>query len=60
MGQLIKFPEPAMPTQSDREERIKEAKANKTSAEVLFFTGVRYERPTSLPSQRLAQPGTLS
>lgn len=58
MGQLIKFPL----TQSGITKKSKPAKAEnrkklRLSAEVLFFTGVRYERQMgSLPSERLTAP----
>jgi len=57
MGQLIKFP--------DRPDTSKplagfndddKISADRSGAKVLFFTGVRYERPLSLPSNRLAAP----
>ncbi len=58
MGQLIEF----LPRKSDNErpEQSSERKSrsDRASAQVLFFTGVRYERqgPTgpATPSQRLA------
>jgi hypothetical protein len=64
MGQLIKFP--AKPVQ-DRQQtsssltQVPPCQAQskyRNNGKVLFFTGVRYERQTALPSQRLKVPVT--
>ena len=58
MGQLIKFPvrntdQPAA-SMAGKDDGSKKHRA---SAQVLFFTGVRYERIiSSLPSERLLSP----
>ncbi len=58
MGQLIKFPVTQVGTaQKSKPVRIKQQVELQLTAEVLFFTGVRYERQMeSLPSERLPAP----
>jgi hypothetical protein len=62
MGQLIKFPDRVLERAGYKNPLTKsglpcDMKPGAKSAEVLFFTGVRYERyaehRTSLPSERL-------
>lgn len=57
MGQLIKFP--VKPLHDENKEFPKrqscEAPYDK-QAKLLFFTGIRYERRGSLPSERLQPP----
>lgn len=61
MGQLIAFPkrtmtgnEPAGSGAHDREETRPLKRG--PGADILLFTGVRYERAASLPSERLPSP----
>jgi len=59
MGQVIKFPEKqdtGIPVSGSAKHQ--DAVDENAGAKVLFFTGVRYERPLSLPSNRLAAPVT--
>lgn len=58
MGQLIKFPVMQVGiAQKPKPVRIKQQAELLVNAEVLFFTGVRYERQMdSLPSERLPTP----
>ena len=58
MGQVIQFPareSGAVASHADKAQPVKRPDGQKT-AELLFFTGVRYERQMSLPSQRMRQP----
>jgi len=58
MGQVIQFPARENEVPASRVKQpgpVKRSDGRKT-AELLFFTGVRYERQMSLPSQRIRQP----
>ena len=57
MGQLIKFPDRAeLKTPIVKSDAPVNVGSGRKKAEVLFFTGVRYERRLSLPSERLKAP----
>ena len=58
MGQVIQFPAreaEAVASHVKKAAAVNRPDGRKT-AELLFFTGVRYERQMSLPSQRIRRP----
>lgn len=58
MGQVIQFParESVPPANRVKPQGPVKRPDGRKTAELLFFTGVRYERQMSLPSQRIRQP----
>ena len=58
MGQIVRFPvEQNTITNANKQIGKKTPQAMVKNAEILFFTGVRYERKLeSLPSERLPHP----
>lgn len=58
MGQVIQFPAKEGEMPANRVKKMGPVKRpdGRKTAELLFFTGVRYERQLSLPSQRIRRP----